>query len=121
MWDEASAVERFRVLRVAPIGIRGLFDLFVHPGVYESIGLPGWKTWRAVRSLPTRVALRHAATRPIVAALRDAGAVTTVPKVGATSRVSTTPAIRSRATSACPASRPPDALPCPIPARVAFT
>ena len=80
MWDEASAVERFRVLRVAPIGIRGLFDLFVHPGVYESIGLPGWKTWRAVRSLPTRVALRHAATRPIVAALRDAGAVTTVPK-----------------------------------------
>ena len=52
-----------------------LWDLMIQPGVYETIGLPGWDTWRAVRHSPGRIALRHRATRPIVDALVDAGAL----------------------------------------------
>jgi hypothetical protein len=50
-----------------------LWQAFVHPGVYETVGLPGWPTWRAVQRLPRRIELRHQATRPVLAALIDAG------------------------------------------------
>jgi hypothetical protein len=50
-----------------------LWQAFVHPGVYETVGLPGWKTWRAVQRLPRRVELRRLATRPVLGALLDAG------------------------------------------------
>jgi hypothetical protein len=53
--------------------IKGMFALMVHPGVYEAAGLPGWKTWRAANATPVRVALRHEATRPVLAAVVDAG------------------------------------------------
>ena len=52
-----------------------MFDTLVHPGVYETVGLDGWTTWKQVRSTPERVALRHRATRKVLAALLDAGVV----------------------------------------------
>ncbi len=55
--------------------VGGMWDTLVHPGVYRTVGLPGWKTWRAVRKSPTRAALRHQATRPVLASLIQAGAI----------------------------------------------
>lgn len=75
VWAEASAVERMVVHRIAPLAIRQMFDFLVHPGVYETVGLPGMDTWKAVARLPERVALRHAGTRPVLDALIDAGMV----------------------------------------------
>lgn len=73
VWEAASAVDRVAVRYVAPLVIRGMFDTIVHPGVYETIGLDGWSTWRKVRRSPGRVAIRHEATRPVLQALVDAG------------------------------------------------
>lgn len=75
VWAKASRIERVLVRRVAPRIIAGMFDMLVHPGVYETIGLPGWDTWQQVRRSPQRVALRHQATRPVLEALIDAGAI----------------------------------------------
>ncbi len=75
LWAAAPARERRLVHHVAPRIVGMLFDTMVHPGVYEAVGLPAWPTWRAVRRSPTRVALRHAGTRPILDALLEAGAV----------------------------------------------
>ncbi len=74
-WDDAGAADRWGVRHLAPLVIGGMFDLLVHPGVYETVGLPGWDTWRAVRSDPARIALRHRATRPVLRSLLDAGVV----------------------------------------------
>jgi hypothetical protein len=73
LWAESSRLER-RVVRhvLAPV-IAQMFDLLVHPGVYETVGLDGWATWRTVRATPHRIELRHRATRPVLAALLDAG------------------------------------------------
>lgn len=76
VWAKASFAERFAVRFVAPLAIKGMFETIVHPGVYGTIGLPTWKTWRAANHSPVRVALRHEATRPIIAALLNAGAMT---------------------------------------------
>ena len=75
VWETAGPVDRWGVRRLAPIVIAGMFDLLVHPGVYETIGLPGWDTWRAVRSDPARRELRHQACRGVLAALMDAGVI----------------------------------------------
>jgi len=75
VWEKARPVDRFLVRRLVPRIIQGMFDLLVHPGVYEVIGLPGWDTWKQVKASPTRVATRHEATRPVLEALIDAGAV----------------------------------------------
>lgn len=75
LWEKAGVNERRRVRWLAPFFIGGLFETFVHPGVYETVGLPGWKTWRAAHRTPERKALAHEATRPILQALLDAGAV----------------------------------------------
>jgi len=75
VWAKASLAERVLVKRVAPRIIAGMFDMLVHPGVYETIGLPGWDTWKRVRRSPQRIALRHEATRPVLQALLDAGAL----------------------------------------------
>jgi hypothetical protein len=75
VWAEAGRVDRFLVHRVAPFVIGGMFDMLVHPGVYETIGLPGWDTWKAVKASAPRVELRHEATRPVLDALVQAGAV----------------------------------------------
>jgi hypothetical protein len=73
VWAEASLIERIAVRRVAPLVIRGMFETIVHPGVYASIGLPAWATWRAVNRSAGRIALRHDALRPVLDALLDAG------------------------------------------------
>ena len=75
MWQQASRPEQTVVHRVAPLAITAMFDTLVHPGVYETVGLDGWTTWKQVRSTPERVALRHRATRKVLAALLDAGVV----------------------------------------------
>jgi hypothetical protein len=75
IWSEAGRLDRYLVRRVAPLVIGGMFDMLVHPGVYETIGLPGWETWKAAKASPTRVAMRHEATRPVLRALLDAGAI----------------------------------------------
>jgi hypothetical protein len=75
VWSEAGRFDRFLARRLAPLIIGGMFDMLVHPGVYESIGLPGWDTWKAVRASKPRIELRHEATRPVLRALLDAGAL----------------------------------------------
>lgn len=75
-WAAAGAVERWEVRHLAPVLIRVLFDTMLHPGVYETIGLPGFPTWRAANRTPGRRALRYRATRPILALLCRHGAIT---------------------------------------------
>ncbi|MGH9170909.1 MAG: diiron oxygenase [Acidimicrobiales bacterium] len=74
VWSATGRLDRALVRRLAPLMIRFMFDSMVHPGVYPVVGLPAWRTWRGANRTPQRVAMRHAATRPIVAALQDAGA-----------------------------------------------
>jgi hypothetical protein len=75
MWRRASRTERAVVHRVAPLAITAMFDTLVHPGVYETVGLDAWGTWKQVRVTPERLAVRHRATRKVLAALLDAGVV----------------------------------------------
>ncbi len=75
VWEKASRVDRLLVRRLAPVIVSGMFAMLVHPGVYEVVGLPGWDTWKQAKASPNRVALRHESTRPVLAALIDAGAV----------------------------------------------
>jgi P-aminobenzoate N-oxygenase AurF len=75
VWSTAGRIDRFLVRRVAPLVIGGMFDMLVHPGVYETVGLPGWDTWKAVKASKPRVELRQEATRPVLRALLEAGAL----------------------------------------------
>jgi hypothetical protein len=75
MYATASRSDKLAVKYVAPLVIKGMFDMLVHPGVYAAVGLPAWPTWKAANRSPERVAVRHQATRPIVATLLDAGAL----------------------------------------------
>lgn len=72
VWADASRTERWALRTIVPLGIEQLFDFLVHPGVYETVGLPGWDTWKAVKRCPERIAIRRQATRPILGALIDA-------------------------------------------------
>jgi len=74
-WSRAGRLERAAVHYVAPLLIAMLWQNFVHPGVYAAAGLPTWKTWNAVQRLPRRVELRQRATRPVLSAALDAGAL----------------------------------------------
>lgn len=73
-WARAGWWERFGIRVAAPFLIGQLWQMFVHPGVYATVGLPQWKTWLAVQCLPRRVELRHTVTRPVLGALLGAGA-----------------------------------------------
>jgi hypothetical protein len=75
-WARAGAVERARIRYAAPVLVGELWKMFVHPGVYATVGLPTWKTWNAVQRLPRRIELRHTVTRPVLGALLDARAFT---------------------------------------------
>jgi P-aminobenzoate N-oxygenase AurF len=75
VWAEASPIDRTLVRFVAPALIREMYENMIHPGVFAAAGLPGMPTWRAARNHPGRVELRTAATRPVLAALLDAGAL----------------------------------------------
>lgn len=72
LWERASRAERAAVLRVAPFAIGTMFDTLIHPGVYETIGLDSWATWRRVRATPERIELRRRATRKVLDTLLDA-------------------------------------------------
>lgn len=74
LWTHASRLERFLVRRCAPVLMASMFDSLVHPGVYRTVGLPGWKTWNAVRRTPERINLRAIAFRPVCQALATSGA-----------------------------------------------
>jgi hypothetical protein len=72
-WRQASLVERWRVRHVAPHLVRMLFEAMVHPGVYRTVGLPAFPTWRAAHRTPQRRQIRFDATRPILRTLLDVG------------------------------------------------
>jgi hypothetical protein len=74
-WSEAGRVERWAVRHLAPRIVGTMFDALVHPGVYATVGLPAWKTWRAVARSPQRKEVRFTALRPLVAALIEADAL----------------------------------------------
>jgi hypothetical protein len=65
-WEQATAVDRFLVRHVVPWIIGDMFRMLVHPGVYKTVGLPAFDTWKRANQTPARVALRHQATRPIL-------------------------------------------------------
>jgi hypothetical protein len=73
-WAEAGRAQRFFIRHVAPLIVGGMFDTMVQPGVYATVGLPTWRTWRAACRTPQRRALRARALRPVVEALNAAGA-----------------------------------------------
>ena len=75
-WARAPWWERAAVRHVVPALVMMLWQNFVHPGVYAAADLPTWRTWKAVQRLPRRIELRRVATRPVLASLIDAGAVT---------------------------------------------
>jgi hypothetical protein len=72
-WAAAGPIERFLVRYLGSRIAIGMFDTIVHPGVYGTVGLPTWKTWRAVNRTPGRTAMRHRALRPLLTPLLDAG------------------------------------------------
>jgi hypothetical protein len=72
-WAAARPRERFMVRYVSSRMAIGMFDTIVHPGVYASVGLPTWETWKAVNRTPGRTALRHRALRPLLTPLLEAG------------------------------------------------
>jgi hypothetical protein len=71
LYPKSSRREKLRVKYLAPVMINGLFDMFVHPGVYATVGLPMWSTWKAANRTPQRRAIKLAAVRPILKALVD--------------------------------------------------
>jgi P-aminobenzoate N-oxygenase AurF len=75
LWKKANLVDRFLVRHVAPRLSSFMFETMVNPGVYEVIGLPGWKTWKAANRTPQRLELKHRALRPLLEALLDAKAL----------------------------------------------
>jgi hypothetical protein len=72
-WATAGPMERFLVRRLGSRIAIAMFDTIVHPGVYATVGLPTWTTWRAVNRSVGRTALRHRALRPLLTPLLDAG------------------------------------------------
>jgi hypothetical protein len=70
-WARASRGDRWRVRHVAPFMVKMLFEGMVHPGVYATVGLPAFATWRAANRTPQRRAIRYEATRPILRTLLE--------------------------------------------------
>jgi hypothetical protein len=55
VWATARRSERWGIHHVVPVAIRQMYEFLVHPGVYETIGLDGWPTWKAVNRSPERL------------------------------------------------------------------
>jgi hypothetical protein len=72
-WASAGPIERFLVRHLGSHIAVAMFDTIVHPGVYATVGLPTWPTWRAVNRSEGRTALRHRALRPLLTPLLEAG------------------------------------------------
>jgi P-aminobenzoate N-oxygenase AurF len=75
VWARASALDKALVWHVAPGLVREMYENMIHAGVFAAVGLPGIPTWQAARNHPGRVEVRTAATRPVLDALIDAGAI----------------------------------------------
>jgi hypothetical protein len=73
-WAAAGPLQRFLIRHLGSRIAIGMFDTIVHPGVYGTVGLPTWATWRAVNRTPGRTAMRHRALRPLLNPLLDAKA-----------------------------------------------
>lgn len=72
-WANAGWLERRRVKHLAPRAIGALVASLVHPGVYRSVGLPPFRTWRRAQRTPERIAVRHEGSRAVLRAMLDAG------------------------------------------------
>ena len=72
-WAAAGPIERALVRYLGTRIAIAMFDTIVHPGVYSTVGLPAWPTWRAVNRSAGRTAMRHRALRPLLTQLIDAG------------------------------------------------
>lgn len=72
-WAAAGRVERFLVRRIAPLVVGDMFRMTVHPGVYETVGLPGWETWKKANKSPFRLQMRYEACSGVLKALIEAG------------------------------------------------
>ena len=75
LWQKASFLQRLIVRLLGPTIVASVFDSLVQPGVYRTVGLPGWRTWNAVRKSDARQELRAEALRPVMEALQAAGAI----------------------------------------------
>lgn len=75
VWERSSPVDRTLVRFAAPTFIREMYENMIHAGVFGAVGLPALTTWRAARNHPGRVATRVDATRPVLEALVEAGAL----------------------------------------------
>lgn len=75
VWATADRRDRFALRHIAPRLISLMFGQLVHPGVYATVGLSAFETWRAVNRTPQRRQLRAEACRPVLDAVIAAGAV----------------------------------------------
>ena len=75
VWDRSTQADRALVRFAAPTFIREMYENMIHAGVFAAVGLPGIPTWREARDHPGRVAMRVEATRPVLEALVEAGAL----------------------------------------------
>jgi hypothetical protein len=73
-WAAAGPLQRFLVRYLGSRIAIAMFDTLVHPGVYATVGLPTWPTWKAVNRSEGRTALRHRALRPLLTSLLEVGA-----------------------------------------------
>lgn len=71
----ASRLDRLLVRELAPRLISLMFQDMVHAGVYSTVGLPAFSTWRRANRTPERIQLRYDSTRPVLKVLLGAGAV----------------------------------------------
>lgn len=71
-WAAAGRLERFLVRHLGSHIAKAMFDTIVHPGVYATVGLPAWPTWKAVNRSAGRSAMRYRALRPLLTQLLDA-------------------------------------------------
>jgi hypothetical protein len=72
-WRAAGRFERFLIRHLGSRIAKNMFDMIVHPGVYATVGLPPWETWRTVNRSAGRTALRHRALRPLFGQLTESG------------------------------------------------
>jgi hypothetical protein len=75
VWERSSLADRTMVRFAAPTFIREMYENMIHAGVFGAVGLPAMPTWQAARNHPGRVDMRVEATRPVLRALVDAGAL----------------------------------------------
>ena len=106
-WAAAGPIQRFLVRHLGSRIAIAMFDTIVHPGVYGTVGLPTWATWRAVNRSAGRTAMRHRALRPLLTPLLQAG----VFRGGASRGVGRPPAASTAPVATSPRLWRPDPVP----------